>query len=276
MPLLSRALTSDEILQLEQDPEEGKTDDHVSHQAKGAEYHCVASRRDRSWSEEPVGKPVAEPDPVDDHEDAKAFEGYPDCGDTEKCESCAPPLGHSSIVARRKVRLAVSLVTLSASLLVSSCASIRGKDRVLVAVAAGSVAGAGGGASLSPNDESRGLNAIVFGLSGALVGGAVALLTDPEPNPEPGPSSLKDREIGLGGKSRDYLVVPHQELPEFLKRRVQPVVIEEYVESDRVTEEGTLHEPHRAYRIKQPAELFAKPVPGRDERPNAKSEGAKP
>ena len=38
------------------------------------------------------------------------------------------------------------------------------------------------------------------------------------------------------------------------------MVIEEYLEADRVTEEGTLHEPHKAYRIKRPAELFARPT----------------
>jgi hypothetical protein len=57
------------------------------------------------------------------------------------------------------------------------------------------------------------------------------------------------------------MIPPQQELPEFLKRRIQPVVIEEFIEKDQVTDEGTLHEPHRAYRIKRPAELYTNPVP---------------
>jgi hypothetical protein len=136
-----------------------------------------------------------------------------------------------------------------------------GRHRILLGVASGSTLGGLAGAALSPNPESQTLNALVFGLSGALAGGAFALITDQAPPSNPENLTLKDREGNSGGKSREFIVHPDQELPSFLKSRVQPVVIEEYVESDRVSEEGTLHEPHKAYRIKRSAELFAKPVP---------------
>ncbi len=149
--------------------------------------------------------------------------------------------------------------------ILSGCATLGGSKRVLIGAMGGAALGGTGGALLSPNDESRGLNTLVFGLSGALVGGAIALLTSTDPGPSAAVSDLKSRELGSGGlpgtaASRNYFVLPSQDLPAFLKNRVQPVVIEEFQETDRVTDEGTLHEPHRAYRIKRPAELFAQPI----------------
>jgi len=134
------------------------------------------------------------------------------------------------------------------------------RGRIAAGLLAGATAGAAGGALLSPNDESRGLNALVFGLSGALVGGGGAFLFGAEDKKNEVSNDLRSRELRGAVPGREYQVSPQQELPDFLKNRVQPVVIEEFVEKDRVTEEGTLHEPHRAYRIKRPAELYANPV----------------
>lgn len=154
---------------------------------------------------------------------------------------------------------------LIAILIGCGCSTTRSVKRMGIGAAGGGAFGVVGGAVLSPNSESRALNSLVFGLSGALVGVAVAALTQPqdaEVNPETG--SFKAREQQGGASARQFTVgVPVQsarELPAFLKERLQPVVIEEALETDSVGEDGTLHEPHKVYRIRRPAELFAKPV----------------
>jgi hypothetical protein len=153
----------------------------------------------------------------------------------------------------------VSALTLVLSLvLLPGCASLKGKNRVLVGFAAGAAVGAGGGAALSPNSESRGMNALVFGLSGALVGGVAALLTDQPPAPEH-EATLRERELGTPGVGRQFQIQPASELPPFVRERIQPAVVEEYLESDRISEDGELHEPHKVYRIKRPVELAPKP-----------------
>lgn len=146
----------------------------------------------------------------------------------------------------------------SACLLASGCATLSpSTERVIVGSAAGALAGSIGGATLSPNADDRGLNALVFGLSGALTGGAIAILTDKsKPSAQ---TDLKSKELAGVGPSRQFSIETTQTLPEFVKSRVQPAIIEEYLEDDRVTDEGTLHEPHRAYRIKRPTELFSRP-----------------
>ncbi|MGE4108220.1 MAG: hypothetical protein AB7F66_13480 [Bacteriovoracia bacterium] len=106
------------------------------------------------------------------------------------------------------------------------------------------------------------MNALVFGLSGALAGGLIAALTEPK--------ELKGEEIGaLEGRDKPassssfYRVenpIETGNLPDFLKHRLQPVVIEEAHEVDTLSEDGTLHEPHKVYRIKRAAELISKPL----------------
>ncbi len=159
---------------------------------------------------------------------------------------------------RHSVTLLILLVTLS------GCASLTGRKRITVAAGMGAGAGALGGAALSPNEESRALNALVFGLSGALLSGGLAVLTDTTSEASSQRTDLRARDqsngLSLDKTVREFQVLPNQQLPEFLRDRVQPVVIEEYTEADSVGEDGTLHEPHRAYRIKRPGELFARPV----------------
>lgn len=146
----------------------------------------------------------------------------------------------------------------------TGCASVAGKYRILGGAAIGGSVGAVGGAAFSPDEENRAINALVFGLASALVGGGIALLTDtPERAPD-APNDLRARELGGASGGREYIVMPNQKLPAFLKPRVKPVVIEEFVEKDRVSEEGTLHEPHKVYRIKRQAELYANPVKSGD------------
>jgi hypothetical protein len=145
----------------------------------------------------------------------------------------------------------------------TSCASLSGKNRTLAGVSLGGALGAGGGIALSPNDESRAINAIVFGLLGGIMGGGAAIFSDPNGANQSGKSTaLKEKELGRHAQeSKSFELNVTEPLPEFVKERFRPVVIEEFVEADRVSEEGTLHEPHKAYRIKRPAELIARPVP---------------
>ncbi len=130
----------------------------------------------------------------------------------------------------------------------------------------GSVAGGAVGAiassALSPNDESRGLNALVFGLGGALTGGLLFLFShDDSEIPQSKNLSLKEKEIGAGGgKISGEYFIPQNELPGFLKERFKQAIVEEIKVPDTVSEDGALHEPHKVYRIKREAELFAKPI----------------
>jgi hypothetical protein len=110
------------------------------------------------------------------------------------------------------------------------------------------------------------MNALVFGLAGAVAGGALAILAAPsDSDPATTEHTLKTQEL-LGapgassfGNDKLYSVSPSTQLPSFVKERLQPVVIEEATEPDSVSDDGTLHEPHKVYRIQKNAELFALP-----------------
>jgi len=110
---------------------------------------------------------------------------------------------------------------------------------------------------LSPNSESQGMNALVFGLSGALTGGLVALVTDRPPQTKPEDRSLKARELG-SATSQQFVVPQSGDLPDFVKARLTPVVIEEFEERDSIAEDGSLRAPHKVYRIKRQAELITR------------------
>ena len=154
-------------------------------------------------------------------------------------------------------------------LLAIGCASGPKRDFVL-GVGLGAGAGAAGGAAFSPNRESRPMNALVFGLVGALAGGTVAYLKNQKATPEETKMTLKDKELQPGASAQQYVIGPDQGLPDFVRRRLQPAVVEEYVEADQVSGDGTLHEPHKVYRIERPAEFFARPVDGSNTREDEK------
>jgi hypothetical protein len=139
----------------------------------------------------------------------------------------------------------------------TACASLSQRDRVMYGAIGGGAIGAAGGSMLSPNDESRGINALVFGLSGALSGGLIALLTDRPPATKPEDKSLKARELSEP-RVQSFVVPPGGELPDFVKQRLSPVVIEEFEETDSIAEDGSLRAPHKVYRITRPAELSVK------------------
>lgn len=155
----------------------------------------------------------------------------------------------------------------------SSCATTTSKrSRMMTAAGIGGTAGSVGGALFSPNRESRGLNTLVFGLVGALLGGLIGAWTEPGSGETPtAPSeTLKEKELSSPGDSREFTVPPQGDLPGFLKDRVQPAIVEEFIETDMVGEDGTLHEPHRVYRIKRPAELISRPAPNPTSSPGGK------
>jgi len=159
-------------------------------------------------------------------------------------------------------RVSNKILILTAITFLSACASLRSpRDRMFMGAGIGGAMGAGGGALFSPNEESRGLNALVFGLSGALVGGVVGFLTASGDEPKSQAKSLEERERANQSQiqGKEFVVLPQDELPNFLKSRMSPAVVEEYLEQDSVTEDGSLHEPHKVYRIKRPAELISRP-----------------
>ncbi|MEK6577615.1 MAG: hypothetical protein AABZ55_00180, partial [Bdellovibrionota bacterium] len=108
--------------------------------------------------------------------------------------------------------------------------------------------------------ESRGLNALVFGLTGALAGGVMAILTDKSNSPAHETLSLRERDQGLIPEGKNYGVSIDDGLPSFVKDRLKPIVIEEFVQRDNLSDDGTLHEPHKVYRIKRNAELISNPI----------------
>ena len=143
----------------------------------------------------------------------------------------------------------------------TSCSTLSLKERVLIGSGFGAGVGAIGGSALSPNSESQGLNALIFGLTGALVGGAASLIfTD---NKDHVSGSLKERlDRNELSKNNQYLVHPTGKLPQFVRDRISPAVVEEAIEKDQISEDGTLHEPHKVYRIMRQAELYTSPKQG--------------
>lgn len=188
---------------------------------------------------------------VSQYKDRRICKKIPCCGavhfvqEGERCRR-----GHSFL---KFISIALPL---AASL--SGCASVRGGWRLALGTGSGAAAGAAGGALLSPNDASRPLNALVFGLAGGLVGGFVAWVTEPKNTPGSG-EALKEKELGAMPKSKQTSVLFSSDLPSFVRDRLTPLVIEEVEERDSISEDGGLHEPHRVFRIVKPPELSAKP-----------------
>jgi len=173
----------------------------------------------------------------------------------EQVEVCSH-IGDNTIATR--VRLSrVGIVALATVL--ASCST--GSKQTYSWAFSGAAAGAAGGALLSPNDESRGLNALVFGLTGALFGGLVGILTggNSEKRDSTNPQISTPKQVD---GSRELMLPVSTPIPDFVKARIQPVIVEEYMEAASIGEDGTLREPHKVYRIKRPAEFSATPIVG--------------
>ena len=90
------------------------------------------------------------------------------------------------------------------SLLITGCAT--GRGRFLVGAGIGASLCGGGAAAFSPNRESVGMNALVFGLVGALAGGALGLLTYDDGKIPKAETSLHTQEQMQFKSSKLYLV----------------------------------------------------------------------
>lgn len=153
------------------------------------------------------------------------------------------------------MRLTTFVLLLS---LLSSCATAKG--RFLVGAGLGGAAGSGAGVYFSPNQESKGMNALVFGLIGALTGGIIGLLAFDDGRLPASKTSLRAKEEAeaIQTNSRIYTVPTGSALPQFVKERLEPTLVEELIEPDTVSEDGSLHEPHKVYRIKRQTELYSR------------------
>lgn len=138
----------------------------------------------------------------------------------------------------------------------TSCSSL--KKTIIYSSLAGGMAGATAGAMLSPNKDSQGANAAVFGLIGAgvaaLTGYALYqddprnyklqnMLMDDAPKAKANPREL---EIGLGNLKIDASLakqeayeVPVKELPEKLKGKVNKQFLIKYQSKERYIKNGS-------------------------------------
>jgi hypothetical protein len=116
----------------------------------------------------------------------------------------------------------------------AGCATSPRKN-MMIGAGGGAAMGAVGGALLSPNRESRGINTLVFGLVGALAGGLATLLFGAEDQVPPGqapvPPLTADSAFGAA-TDEHYITRPNQELPDFVRERLVPVVVEELNEPE--------------------------------------------
>jgi hypothetical protein len=135
----------------------------------------------------------------------------------------------------------------------TSCAGL-GLDRSFHFPAAGGIAGGFLGRVLSPNRESTDINTAVFGALGAGLGYLANRIFSSPIHQEEIPSTLKERELRPGGQEF-VLPATEEKLPAFVKKRLTPIVIEEYLERDTATEDGGIREPHKVWRIKRQPEL---------------------
>jgi len=139
-----------------------------------------------------------------------------------------------------------------------ACSSIESKNFYITSLGSGTV-GALLGSTFSPNEESKNLNALSFGIIGAGLGALsyLSFLKKIENNPA---KTLQERELFLPERKEFVLPPTEKKLPNFVKERLTPIIIEEYIERDSVREDGSLSEPHRVWRIKRPPELIPKPL----------------
>lgn len=140
-------------------------------------------------------------------------------------------------------------------LLTASCSSL--KKTIVYSALAGGMTGAAAGALLSPDKDSKGANAAIFGLIGAgvaaLSGYALYqddprnyklqnMLMEPEKPVEVNPNEL---ELGLGPlqidanlEKKEAYQVPVRELPEALKGKVNKQFLIKYQSKERYVKKG--------------------------------------
>ena len=158
-------------------------------------------------------------------------------------------------------RLKIILIILISTNIFLGCSSIPRK-RFLIGGTLGGITGATAGTLLSPNSESRGLNALVFGLVGIVAGGVLGLLIHDD-SEVPEVKNTQQNALHPELKTQEFSIShSDQKLPAFVRERIKPAVVEELYEQDTISDDGSLHEPHKVYRIKRQAELISKPIKG--------------
>lgn len=146
--------------------------------------------------------------------------------------------------------------------LFTACSGLKPRERFLLGLGTGAASGAVAGAALAPNQENRGINALVFGLTGAVIGGVGGLLfKDDSAIPEQ-KTTLKVSELGTPKDAKGFAVSSlnsESELPDFVKERLRAAVIEEFEERESVGPDGSLRAPHKVWRIRYPTQLVVEP-----------------
>lgn len=149
-----------------------------------------------------------------------------------------------------------NILVLFICLLLSSCSSL--KKSIIYSSLAGGMTGATAGVLLSPDKESRGANAAVFGLLGAGIAAIVGyslyqddprnyklqnMLMDDEKKEVINPSQL---EIGIGDlkidanmQKQEAYEVPVKDLPEKLKGKVNKQFLIKYQSKERYIKNGS-------------------------------------
>lgn len=134
--------------------------------------------------------------------------------------------------------------------LLFSCSTL--KKTIVYSSLSGGLAGAGAGAILSPNPESRGANAVIFGLLGATIAGlsGYALYEDDPrnkklpnmltPNTNPNELELDMGNIKLDAKlsKKEAYSMPKKSLPKELMGKVKEQYLIKYQSKERYLNKG--------------------------------------
>ena len=134
-------------------------------------------------------------------------------------------------------------------LFLSSCSTL--KKSLIYSGSSGLVAGSIAGANLSPNKESRVINAVVFGLIGAgIAGGTGYLLYKDDPRnyklnnmlisgkPEVIEFDLETIKINMGLNKQEAYQVPLKNLPKELKGKVSKQFIIKHKSNEQYLQKG--------------------------------------
>jgi hypothetical protein len=137
----------------------------------------------------------------------------------------------------------------------SGCSSID-LQNPWTAASLGLVGGMGAGYGLTYEKARRGQN---MGIAAAGLGTLAFLGAKYIWGKEVDPSKAEILELREKNfRPTKELVIPptRQKLPDFLEKRLTPLVLEQWVEKDSVTDDGSLNEPHKVWRIKRTPELI--------------------
>lgn len=137
----------------------------------------------------------------------------------------------------------------------SGCANFSLRDP-WASTAVGLAGGSAGALALTKNKEHQGKN---MAITGAALGLAMHLGAKFLWGKEIDPAKAEILELRAKNlRPAREITVPaaNQKLPDFLEKRLTPLVLEQWVENDSISEDGSLNEPHKVWRIKRHPELI--------------------